>query len=131
MPMFAPASTVKALQRDAEDLLIPAGSVIFAEGEAAEEMYGILSGEVELKVGDRTVEVLKTGDVFGEGALVQAQKFRATTAIARQDCRLARLDRRRFLFAIQETPTFALDVIRSFSRRLRTLKQTKLAGAEA
>lgn len=128
--MFMPASTVKALQRDAEDLLISAGSVIFAEGEAAEEMYGILSGEVELRVGDRTVEVLQTGDVFGEGALVQAQKFRATTAIARQDCRLARLDRRRFLFAIQETPTFALDVIRSFSRRLRTLKQAKLAEAE-
>lgn len=129
--MFAPASTVKALQRDTEDLLLPAGTIVFSEGEAATEMYGILSGEIELKMGDRTIEVLTTGDVFGEGALVQAEKVRATTAIARQDCRLARLDRRRFVFAIQETPTFALEVIRSFSKRLRTLKQAKLSASEA
>ncbi len=90
-------------------------------------MYGILEGEVDLVVDGTVVETLQQDDIFGEGALVQASQMRASTAIARTDCVLASLDRRRFLFAVQETPMFALEVMQSFSSRLRRLKQKQQA----
>jgi CRP/FNR family transcriptional regulator, cyclic AMP receptor protein len=61
--------------------------------------------------------------VFGEGVLVHPSKMRASTAIARTNCTLACLDEKRFLFAIQNTPMFAVEIMRSFSERLRRLKQ--------
>jgi CRP/FNR family transcriptional regulator, cyclic AMP receptor protein len=121
--MLAPANTVEIFSREKDCQVITAGQVIFRAGEVGTHMYGILTGEVDLLVGDRIVETLHAGDAFGEGALVQPQMTRATTAIARTDCRLAALDKRRFLFAIQETPNFALEVVHSLSNRLRQLKQ--------
>ena len=46
---------------------------------------------------------------------------RTYTAIAKTDCQLAFLDRERFLFAVQETPMFALKVMKSYSERLNRL----------
>ena len=104
---------------------VVAGEVIFRQGEHGEEMYGLLSGEVALKVDDQVKETIKAGDVFGEGAIAQPKHTRASTAIATTDCEIATLDRERFLFAIQETPLFALEVIKSLSDRLRALKTEK------
>lgn len=103
---------------------VAAGEVIFRQGEHGEEMYGLLSGEVELKVNDQIKETIQAGDVFGEGAIVQPKHTRASTAIAKTDCEIATLDRERFLFAIQETPLFALEVIKSLSDRLRIFKNS-------
>ncbi|MGL5509180.1 MAG: cyclic nucleotide-binding domain-containing protein [Microcoleaceae cyanobacterium] len=103
---------------------VAAGEVIFRQGEHGEEMYGLLSGEVELKVNDQVKETIQAGDVFGEGAIVQPKHTRASTAIAKTDCEIATLDRERFLFAIQETPLFALEVIKSLSDRLRIFKNS-------
>ena len=73
-------------------------------------------------VNGKVVETIKEGDVFGERALVSEDHKRASTAIAKVDSQLAFLDREHFLFAIQQTPMFALKVIRSYSDRLRRLK---------
>ena len=83
-------------------------------------MYGVLEGEVELCVNNRTVETLRIGEVFGVGALV-VPGSRPYTAIARQDTKLAFLDEKRFLFVVQETPVFALQVMKSYSERLNRL----------
>jgi CRP-like cAMP-binding protein len=116
-------NTIKIFQKRL--IKFSAGEVIFQRGEHGEEMYGLLSGEVELKVNDQVKETIKAGDVFGEGAIVQPTHTRASTAIAKTDCEIAALDRERFLFAIQETPLFALEVIKSLSDRLRALKIEK------
>ncbi len=86
-------------------------------------MYGIIEGEVEMKINGKYIETLKEGDVFGEGALVHYDHLRTSTAIAKTDVKLAFLDRARFLFAIQENPVFALEVMRSYSDRFRHLKE--------
>ncbi|MBD2102846.1 cyclic nucleotide-binding domain-containing protein [Leptolyngbya sp. FACHB-261] len=121
--MLEPAEVVRIFQRQLEPKLFSAGEVIFEEGQPGDVMYGILEGEVDLVVNGKTVETIKTGDVFGEGALVHQDGLRASTAIAKTDCNLAFLDQKRFLFAVQETPMFALEVMRSFSNRLRHLKR--------
>jgi CRP-like cAMP-binding protein len=85
-------------------------------------MFGILGGEVLLEIDNLVVETFREGDIFGEGALVHPEGLRATTAIAKTDCTLAVLDRQRFMFAVQETPMFAINVMRSYAERLRAIK---------
>ncbi len=99
-----------------------AGETIFAVGETGDVMYGVVEGEVELWVKEEVFETIKTGDVFGEGALLQIPHSRASTAKAKTDCRLAVLDKEHFLFLVQETPIFALEVMHSLSSRLRAHK---------
>jgi CRP-like cAMP-binding protein len=86
-------------------------------------MYGLLEGEVEEYVDGRVMETIVAGDVFGAGALVHPNGVRISTAVAKTDCKLAYLDQQHFFYAIQETPMFALEVIRSYSDRLHKFKK--------
>ncbi|MFM6189459.1 MAG: cyclic nucleotide-binding domain-containing protein [Planktothrix sp.] len=119
--MIQPAETVKLFNKQPEQQYV-AGQVIFEEGQQGETLFGILQGEIELWVNGKVVETLFAGDVFGEGALVQPDRTRASTAIAKTDCLLAIMDQARFLFAVQQTPMFALEVLKSYSDRLRRMK---------
>ncbi|RPI07986.1 MAG: cyclic nucleotide-binding domain-containing protein [Actinobacteria bacterium] len=97
-----------------------AGDTIFLEGEVGDCMYGVVSGQVELKHGANTVGTVDEGDVFGEMAIIDKSP-RALSAIAAKDCSLAVIDQREFLFLVHETPTFALEVMSSLAERLRRL----------
>ncbi|KAI9129276.1 cyclic nucleotide-binding domain-containing protein [Acaryochloris sp. CCMEE 5410] len=120
--MLKPAETIAILQKQPDAQSFAAGEVIFTEGETGNVMYGILEGEVELLVDGKVVETIIRGDVFGEGALVHVDHQRQSTAIAKTDCKLASLDQNRFLFAIENTPMFAIEVMRSYSDRLYRFK---------
>lgn len=120
--MLSPSKTVEIFQIQPGPRCFAKGETIFKEGETGEVMYGILEGEVDLLVDNRVVETIETGDVFGEGALVDPERLHSSTAIAKTDCKLAVLNQERFLFAIEQTPQFALNVMRSMSNRLRHLK---------
>ncbi|NWF60755.1 MAG: cyclic nucleotide-binding domain-containing protein [Fischerella sp.] len=120
--MLSAAETVR-IYKNQPEMTFYAGQVIFEQGQKGDCMYGILMGEVELHVDGKVVETIEAGDVFGEGALVHPDRNRASTAIAKTDCILASMNKERFLFAVQETPMFALKVMQSFSARLRRLKQ--------
>jgi CRP/FNR family transcriptional regulator, cyclic AMP receptor protein len=122
--MLNPSKTVEIFQIQSGPQSFAKGETIFKEGEEGEVMYGILEGEVELLVNNRAVETILTGDVFGEGALVDPERLHSSTAIAKTDCKLAALNMERFLFVVQETPEFALNVMRSLSNRLRHLKHS-------
>ena len=97
------------------------GSTIFAEGTPGEVMYVVLEGEVEVRVGSTLIEVIGPGDIVGEMALIDAQ-VRSATIVAKSECRLALVDEQRFLFMVQETPFFALHVMRVLAERLRRWK---------
>ncbi len=114
--------TIKLFETKPEKIY-QAGEVIFKTGESGNVMYGIIEGEVQMMVNDRVVEIIHQGEVFGEGALLHEDHLRGSTAIAKSNCRLALLDKEHFLFAVQETPMFALQVMRSYSDRFRRLKE--------
>lgn len=120
--MLQPAEVVAIFQSSPEIQTFTAGEVIFNQGEPGDDMYGILEGEIEQYINGQLIETLKTGDIFGVGALIQPDRLRVTKAIAKTGCKLASMNQRHFLFAIQETPTFALEVLRSYYDRLRALK---------
>jgi CRP/FNR family cyclic AMP-dependent transcriptional regulator len=112
---------VEGVFRDAKETKsVPAGTVIFKEGETGNEMYGIVEGEVELVSPAGVVAKLGPDDTFGEMAIVDHQS-RMATATATTDSVLAVIDRQRFLWLVHETPTFALQVMRTMADRLRHL----------
>jgi CRP/FNR family transcriptional regulator, cyclic AMP receptor protein len=97
---------------------VPAGSVIFEAGTGGAEMFGILEGDVELRLPNGVVRRLGPDDTFGEMAIVDASP-RNATAVAVTETKLAVIDRQRFLFLVQETPMFAVQVMSSIAERLR------------
>jgi CRP/FNR family transcriptional regulator, cyclic AMP receptor protein len=95
-----------------------AGSVIFAEGEQGDSMFVVKSGEVDIYIHDHLVETVGVDGFFGEVVLVD-HVSRSGTAIAKTDCTLIPINERHFLFMVEETPFFALAVLRAMSSRLR------------
>ena len=106
-----------------------AGTTIFAEGTPGDVMYVVLDGEVEVRVRRELVEVVGPGEIVGEMALIDAIPRSATT-VARSDCRLALVDERRFLFLVQDTPFFALHVMRVLAERLRNVERGLSSSSE-
>jgi CRP/FNR family transcriptional regulator, cyclic AMP receptor protein len=100
-----------------------AGSVIFAEGQKRDSMYVVKSGEGELKVRDKPVEVVGQDGFFGEMALVD-QAPRSATAVAKTDCIVIPISEKHFLFMVEETPFFALIVMRTLTTRLRRMDES-------
>jgi CRP/FNR family cyclic AMP-dependent transcriptional regulator len=96
-----------------------AGDVIFREGDAANELFIIQSGEVEIRLGNRVLEKLPQFSIFGEMALIDAAP-RSATAVAASEVKLVPVTEKQFLFLISNTPHFALNVMRIMARRLRT-----------
>lgn len=120
--MLEPGDLANLFFNNLKITTVPAGTVIFRAGEQGSLMYTLIKGEVDLMVNDQLAETILEHDVFGQGALVQPDHTRASTAIARTDCKMGELDREKFIFLVQETPFFALEVIRSLSTRLRKIK---------
>jgi CRP-like cAMP-binding protein len=94
-----------------------AGDVIFRQGDPAQELFIIQSGEVEIRLGNRVLERLPQYSIFGEMALID-NATRSATAIAAGDAKLVPVSAKQFLFLISNTPYFALNVMRVMARRL-------------
>jgi CRP-like cAMP-binding protein len=119
--MLSPVITVSIFQKQPDPKGFSAGQVIFEEGQPGNEMYGIIEGEVDIVVNGKVIETIEMGEVFGVGVLVGVEK-RTYTAIAKVNSKLGFLDEKKFLFAVQETPMFALKVMKSYSERLSRLQ---------
>jgi CRP-like cAMP-binding protein len=118
-PPHPPIHKVTGLFQNAQrTMTVPAGGVVFHEGEPGHELFGIIEGQIQLQTKDRVIGLLGVDDVFGELALVDSSP-RMATAIATVDSELAVIDRHRFLFLVHETPMFALSVMSAMADRFR------------
>lgn len=102
-----------------------AGDVIFREGEAGNEAFLLQEGRVRLLKRVRTVErslmVLKPGDLFGESALLSGAT-RSSTAVALTDGVALALAEATFRTLLQNNPPVASRVLQQLVRRLRDLE---------
>jgi CRP/FNR family transcriptional regulator, cyclic AMP receptor protein len=96
-----------------------AGEVIFREGDPAQELFIIQTGQVEIRLGNRLLGTLSDNNIFGEMALIDTAP-RSATAVAASDVRLVPVGEKQFLFLVSRTPHFALNVMRVLAQRLRT-----------
>ena len=110
---------VSGVFRNADKILeVPAGELIFAEGDQGESMIGIVEGTVEITTSHGSSRMLGPNDTFGEMSIIDSTP-RSATARAATDAKLAVIDRKTFLFLVHETPMFALQVMSSIAERLR------------
>jgi CRP/FNR family cyclic AMP-dependent transcriptional regulator len=112
--------TLDLFRHESEGLSLAAGQIIFRKGEPGDAMYIVLEGEVELRINDSIVEVLGPGEPFGEMALIERAP-RTSTATARTPCKLVAIPEKRFLFMVQQTPNFSLQIMRVIAERLRKM----------
>ncbi len=97
---------------------LSAGEVLFSEGQKGEFMYVVMTGSVEIVVRDRVMEVAEAGAILGEMAMID-DTVHSATVIAKTDCTLFPVGQKRFAFLIQQTPNFALHIMRVIAGRLR------------
>jgi CRP-like cAMP-binding protein len=102
--------------------------VIFEEGSTGCEMYVVHSGKVKLfrrcEGEEIEVGILKTGDFFGEMALVDDTP-RSTSALADEDqTELIGLDQGKFLFLVSHQPAFVLMIMHVLCQRIRSLSES-------
>jgi CRP-like cAMP-binding protein len=109
---------INLFRHSSEFQTFQAGDRIFTAGEPGDVMYAVRSGEVDLMVGERVVETVGEGGIFGEMALVDKEP-RSATATARTSCELVPVTGDRFKFLVQQTPGFAIEVLRVMTRRIR------------
>ncbi len=95
-----------------------AGQAIFNEGAPGDFMYGVIEGEVEIRKGGKVVDTIGPGGIFGEMALID-HAVRSAAAVAKTDCKAAQISEKRFYFLVQQTPNFALHLLRVMTGRLR------------
>jgi len=95
---FTSAETTRIYEKD---------SIIFCEGEPGNELFIIQKGSVKIiKITDNNeilLAVLKTGDIFGEMALLES-KPRAAGAVAYENCQLMAVNKANFQQMIQTQP---------------------------
>ena len=98
------------------------GETLFSEGDPALCMYVVRSGTVRIASGNTVLEEIGAGSILGEMALIEDTP-RSATVTAVTDCEIAMVDHRRFLFLVQQTPSFALNVMKVLSHRLREMNR--------
>jgi CRP/FNR family transcriptional regulator, cyclic AMP receptor protein len=100
-----------------------AGEIIFKEGDDADQLFVIKSGQVRIQLGNRTLSELSANNIFGEMALIDDAP-RSATAVAITDVELVPIAEKQFLFLVGQTPFFALKLMRVLAGRLRATNKT-------
>ena len=109
-------------RHEKETMNLAAGDVLFRVGEEAHDMYVVIEGALEVRVGDKVVESASAGAMLGEMALIDDSK-RTATVVAAAPSKLVPINLRRFHFLVQQNPFFASHVMKVMVERLRQMNQ--------
>jgi CRP/FNR family cyclic AMP-dependent transcriptional regulator len=97
------------------------GEVLFKNGDPSACMYVVRTGTLTIRSGRVVYENVGPGGIVGEMGIVETNMPRTAMVYARTQAELVEIDEERFLSLVEETPSFALAVMRVLSRRLRTM----------
>ncbi|HTW08294.1 MAG TPA: cyclic nucleotide-binding and patatin-like phospholipase domain-containing protein [Acidimicrobiales bacterium] len=139
VPFFASLDTPTRLEvaRQLEPLYVPAGEVLFRQGDAADSLYLVASGRlrvmVEAEGSERALYDLGRGAVVGELALLTEQPRSASVHVVR-DCDLWVLRVTVFRSLLEQAPAVATAMVRMLANwllavdRMLTVKRTGASG---
>jgi CRP-like cAMP-binding protein len=118
----------RALARSARVRDVAAGATVFAQGDPADGLYVVVSGELRVIVaspsGDEaTVALLREGEACGELGLIDGQP-RSATVVASQRTKLLAVRREDFIEWLRPRPEAALALLATLSTRLRRMDET-------
>jgi CRP-like cAMP-binding protein len=130
-----PADRLRRIADIATHRDLPAGAIIFREGEEGDEMFVVVAGKVRISkrvpgVGEEALGILEAGSHFGEMAMVDDSP-RSADALAHTACALAVLRRQALEALMFVDKDLACDLLWAFVRTLAArLRETneKIAG---
>jgi len=100
---------------------LEAGQVLFKNGDLGGRMYIVQCGTLRIRSGSVIYEDVGPGGMVGEMGIVETNMPRSAMVYALTPAELVEVDQERFLVLVDETPSFALTVMRVLSRRLRRM----------
>jgi len=111
-PLPKPGEMIRSYKKD---------SIVFCEGEPGEELFIIQKGSVKIikitEDNEILLAVLRSGDIFGEMALLES-KPRAAGAVAYEDCQLMAVNRENFKQMIKTQPQLIARLTTLLSERI-------------
>jgi CRP/FNR family cyclic AMP-dependent transcriptional regulator len=117
---IAPQERARLLGRHGRRFV--AGEAIFREGTPAREAFLLQEGRVRLlkhvAMAERSLAVVKPGDLFGEGALIDGTTY-GSTAVAMTEGVVLALDRGTLRTLLETHPQVAMRAVDQLVRRLR------------
>jgi CRP/FNR family transcriptional regulator len=120
-PMFS-----QPMEAGRDPIEVPAGTVIFRQGDSGDEMFIIARGRVRLALGSRDHEeelaVLVAGNFFGELSLLSGAQ-RTATATALDDCVLFGIRREVFAMMMQDDLAVVFRMMDALGARLMQTDQ--------
>jgi len=120
MEDFGTAERERLLQRFGRRF--SSGEVLFREGELGTEAFLLQEGRVRLikrvRAVERSLMVLRAGDLFGESAFI-AGAPRSSTAVALSDGAALALESATFQSLLENNRSIALRIFEQLARRLR------------
>ena len=121
MVLAAVASPIElmATQVDSETVSFVTGAVIFSRGQAADAIYGVRRGIVELTGEEGEKTCYRPGELFRYLDIVWREGLHRSDAVALTPVEVLRLDRLRFLNLLHNHPTLAILLIGQQHDRLR------------
>ena len=114
------------LVKMAEPSTIKVGQELMREGEPGDALYVIIDGEFEVSKqsgkGSVLLGVRKSGDVLGEGSLIE-QVPRSATVRAIRDSQVVGISQNGFHQLISNNPSAVNSILRTFITRMRSTEQ--------
>lgn len=124
LPLFegVDRETIMRLARGASEVKVPAGSVVFRQGDAPVSIYIIVAGQVKLSLqtarGDeKVIELIGRDENFGAVAVFLGER-QTLTAETIADSTLVQLCKNRVLEELEHNPTFSCRMLREVCQRL-------------
>ena len=112
---------VALLSDEPRTVCIDAGEVLFKNGDPGRSMFVVRRGALRIRSGSVIYEDVGPGGMVGEMGIVETHMPRSAMVYALTPAELVEVDQARFLELVDETPSFALAVMRVLSRRLRRM----------
>jgi serine phosphatase RsbU (regulator of sigma subunit) len=110
---------------------LPAGSVLFREGEVGDRFFVLTHGEVEVikfleTPDERRLSLLGPGDIFGEMSLFYPDRQRSASARTLTQVQALEMTHADFEILLQRQPDLAFRIMREMTVRLRNTEQVTI-----
>ncbi|MFC2172277.1 cyclic nucleotide-binding domain-containing protein [Acidobacteriota bacterium] len=102
----------------AEEIVYPARTEIFREGDYGDYMLLVVEGEVKIHHGDKELMICQKNDYFGEMTLLDGEP-RSASASTLTDCLMLRVNQANFHDILSGNFEAVLAIMRTLTQRLR------------
>jgi|SoiMetStandDraft_2_1073263.scaffolds.fasta_scaffold368600_2 CRP-like cAMP-binding protein len=123
LPLFAQISK-RQLRKIAELARVTdydTNAVVMHEGDPGDSLHVVLSGRARV-LGRPRARILKTGDYFGEMALIDGAPRSATIA-AEGELQTMRISRKQFMRLVEREPSIGVAMLEELAGRVRRLEK--------